>query len=100
VAQQVCWEQKPEEHSGAPAQVCPLLLRPQEPLLLQTAGEAQSASETQEFLQTLRPHWYGKHGPAPGVTHFPAPSQVEAAVNTVVPLGQLEPMQVVPCKYF
>jgi hypothetical protein len=69
-------------------------------LLLQTAGEAQSASETQEFLQTLTPHWYGKHGPEPGVTHLPAPSQVEAAVNTVVPPGQLEPTQVVPCKYF
>jgi hypothetical protein len=69
-------------------------------MALQTAGEAQSASEVQEFLQTLTPHWYGKQGPEPGVTHFPAPSQVEAAVNTVVPTGQLEPMQVVPCRYF
>jgi hypothetical protein len=99
VAQQVCCAQKPLPHSAAVAQVWPLLLRPQEPAL-QTAGEAQSASEAQEFLQTLTPHWNGKQGPGAGVTQVPAPSQVEAAVNTVVPTGQLEPMQVVPCRYF
>jgi len=99
VAQQVCCEQKPDEHSAAVPQVRPLLLRPHEPLL-QIAGEAQSASVAQEFLHTLTPHWNGKQGPGAGVTQVPAPSQVEAAVKTVVPAGQLEPMQVVPCRYF
>jgi hypothetical protein len=68
--------------------------------VLQTAGEAQSVAEVQEVLQTLVPHSNGKQGIALGVRHFPAPSQVEAAVNTVVPVGQVEALQVVPDTYF
>jgi hypothetical protein len=66
-------------------------------LLLQTAGEAQSALEVQEFLQMPAPHSYGKQGALFGVTHFPAPSQLEEPVNVEVPLGQTEAAQVVPC---
>src|SRR5580698_10514141 len=96
VWQQVCCEQNPDPHSAAVTQVWPIPLRPQEPLLLQTAGDWQSAFEVQEFLQMLRPHWYGKKGVLFGVTQFPAPSQLEVPVNVDVPLGQLDPMQVVP----
>jgi hypothetical protein len=56
VWQQIDWEQKPDRHSAAVAQACPLFLRPQEPVALQTAGEAQSASAVHEFLHTLTPH--------------------------------------------
>ena len=96
VAQQTDCEQKPDEHSAAVTQACPGGLRPQEPLM-QTAGEVQSALAVQEFLQTLAPHWYGKQGVAFGVTHFPAPSQVDVPVNVDVPPGQVDPRQVVPC---
>jgi hypothetical protein len=96
VAQQYPCAQKFEWHSAAVAQACPFPLRPHEPLM-QTAGEAQSPSTVHEFLHTLAPHWYGKQGLALGVTHLPAPSQAEAAVKVVVPDGQLEPWQVVPC---
>jgi hypothetical protein len=64
---------------------------------MQTAGEAQSELAVQEFLQTLAPHWYGKHGVALGVRHLPAPSQVDVPVNVEVPPGQLDPRQLVPC---
>jgi hypothetical protein len=67
---------------------------------MQSAGEEQSASDVHVFLQTFAPHWYGKQGVAPGVPHFPLPSQVEAAVNTPVPVGQLAATQVVPETYF
>jgi hypothetical protein len=100
VAQQVDCEQKPDEHSAAVAQTWPLGLRPHEPPVLQTAGAAQSELALHDPLQTLTPHSNGKQGMALGVTHFPAPSQVEAAVKTVVPVGQVEPRQVVPWTYF
>jgi len=99
VAQQVPWAQKLDEQSAAVAQVWPSLLRPHEPLT-QTVGAAQSVLALQELLQTLTPHSNGKQEMALGVTHFPAPSQVEAAVKTVVPIPQLEPRQVVPWTYF
>ena len=96
VAQQTDCEQNPEEHSAAVTQACPGGLRPQEPLM-QTAGEAQSELAVQEFLQMFAPHWYGKQGAAFGVTHLPAPSQVDVPVKVEVPPGQVDPRQVVPC---
>ena len=57
VAQQTDCEQNMDEHSAPVTQACPSGLRPQEPLLLQTAGEAQSELVVvQEFLHTLAPH--------------------------------------------
>jgi len=94
VVQQTDCEQKLDEHSAPVTQACPGDLRPQEPLM-QTAGEAQSASAVQEFLQTPTPHWYGKQGLAFGVRHLPAPSQVAVPVNVEVPVGQVEAAQVV-----
>ena len=67
---------------------------------MQSTGETQSAADVHELLQTLVPHSYGEQERASGVMQLPAPSQVEAGVNIVVPLGQLEPKQVVPCTYF
>jgi hypothetical protein len=57
VAQQTDCAQNPDEHSAAVTQAWPDGLRPHDPLLLQTAGEAQSGSAAQEFLQTFVPHW-------------------------------------------
>jgi hypothetical protein len=90
VAQQTDCEQKPDEHSAAVTQAWPGGLS-------QTAGEAQSESTVQEFLQTFVPHWYGKQGAALGVKHLPAPSQVDVPVKVEVPPGHTEPRQVVPC---
>jgi hypothetical protein len=90
--QQKPWAQEsPVMHSTEVTQACPGPLRPQEPLL-QTAGEAQSPSVTQEFLQTLVPQAYGKQGAAFGVMQLPVPSQTEVPVNVDVPVGQLEGM--------
>jgi hypothetical protein len=55
VVQQTDCEQKPDRHSAPVTQAWPGGLSPQDPLM-QTAGEAQSASEVQEFLQTPTPH--------------------------------------------
>ena len=95
--QQTPWAQKPDRHSAAPAQDCPFPLRPHEPLLLHTAGCAQSPSVVQEFLHTVAPHWYGKQGVAFGVTHLPAPSHADTPVNVVEPAGHDDPRHVVPC---
>jgi hypothetical protein len=74
------------------AQAWPFPFSPHEPAM-QTAGEAQSVSAVHEFLQTFTPHWYGKQGAGLGVTHLPAPSQVDPAVKVPVPVGQIEPRQ-------
>jgi hypothetical protein len=95
VPQQKPWAQNPERHSAGPPQVCPFPLSPHEPPM-QTAGEAQSVSTVQAFLQTFVPHWYGKQGVAFGFTQVPAPLQVEPAVKVVDPAGQVEPAHGVP----
>jgi hypothetical protein len=74
-------------------------LRPQEPLLLHTAGGAQSLSVVHEFLHTAAPHWYGKQGDGFGVTHLPAPSHADTPVKVVEPAGHDDPWQVVPWAY-
>ena len=55
VAQQTPWLQKVDLHSAPLAQVRPLSLRPQDPLV-QTAGESQSLLAVQAALQALLPH--------------------------------------------
>jgi len=93
--QQYPWAQKLEPHSALLAQVWPFPLRPHDPLL-QMAGEAQSAFEVQVFLHTPVPHRYGKQEAAAGVTHAPAPLQVDVFVKVVVVEGQVEARQLVP----
>ena len=67
---------------------------------MHTAGDAQSSFDVQAFRQTLVPHWYGKQEMVAGVTQVPAPSQVEAPVDIVVPDGQTGSLQEVPSPYF
>jgi hypothetical protein len=67
---------------------------------LQTAGASQSASAAQLALHAEAPHRKGKHDVAMGVTQAPAPSQVEAGVNVVPPVGQLGSPHGVPCANF
>jgi hypothetical protein len=95
LAQQTPCAQKPDRHSTAVAHDCPFPLRPHDPLM-QTAGDPQSPSVVHEFLQMPTPHWYGKQGVGLGVRQWPAPSQLEAAVKVVEPVGQVEAWQVVP----
>ena len=76
-------------------QAWPFPLRPHDPLA-QMAGEAQSAFDVQEFLHTPVPHRNGKQVLAAGVTHLPAPSQVDVFVKVVVVDGQVEARQLVP----
>jgi hypothetical protein len=99
VAQQIPWLQKVDLHSVPLAQVRPLSLRPQEPLV-QTAGGSQSLFAVQAALQALVPQTYGKHEPEAGVTHLPAPSQVAVPVNVTEALGQLALLHEVPLTYF
>jgi hypothetical protein len=98
-SQQTPCAQNPETHSAPSAQVLPKPLSPHEPFV-HTAGAAQSRSPVHAALQTLPPHWKGKHELAAGVTQAPLPSHVEPGVNVVVPGRQLEPAHAVPCEYF
>ncbi len=96
VAQQTDCEQNPDEHSAAVTQACPVGLRPQEPLM-QTAGRgAVRVWRCRSSCRRSSPHWYGKQGAAFGVTHLPAPSQIDVPVKVEVPPGQVDPRQVVP----
>ena len=99
VLQQTPSAQNPDWHSAPVAHAFPSALSPQEPLV-HTAGEAQSESAVQVALQTLAPHWNGKHELVAGVTHAPAPSQVDVGVNCVVVAGQVDALHVVPFAYF
>jgi hypothetical protein len=99
VAQQTPWLQNVDLHSVPLAQVRPLSLRPQEPLL-QTAGGSQSLLLVQADLHVLVPQRYGKQELEAGVTQVPAPSQVEVPVKVTVALGQLALLHEVPLTYF
>jgi hypothetical protein len=77
----------------------PKPLSPHEPFV-HTAGAAQSRSVVHAALQTSPPHWKGKHELAAGVTHAPWPSQAEPGVKVVVLVGQVDPSQEVPWRYF
>ena len=70
------------------------------PPLLHVAGATQSASEPHALLQTFVPHWYGAHELEVAGRQVPSPSQVRAAVNESVPVGQLAAWQPVPRTYF
>jgi hypothetical protein len=98
VLQQTPWAQMVDPHSAPSAQVAPSGFSPQEPAL-QTAGDAQSASAVQVFLQTAVPQVKGKHDDDAGVTQAPAPSQADPGVKVVLPAGQVESRQGVPCGY-
>ena len=63
------------------------------------SGVAQSASAVQVDLQATTPHLNGKQELGGGVTHAPAPSQVDAGVSVIVLAGQLAAAQGVPCAY-
>jgi hypothetical protein len=91
--------QNPDWHSAPVAHALPSVLSPHEPFV-HTAGEAQSPSVVQVFLQTPVPHRNGKHELVAGVTQAPAPSQVDVAVNWVVVAGQVDGLQLVPLTYF
>ena len=99
VLQQIPREHMPLLHSTPSTQVPPFGLRPQEPLLPQTPGGAQSASAVQVDLQVVAPQRKGKQEVAVGTTHDPAPSQVDWPVWVVVPAGQVAAPQEVPCAY-
>ena len=79
VAQHTPWAQMPLVHSGPLAQAAPFDFSPHEPLL-QVANGAQSALLAQVALQALVPQANGKQEEDAGVTHVPAPSQVEPGV--------------------
>jgi hypothetical protein len=61
---------------------------------------AQSALDLQVELHTAAPHAKGKQFVAPGVTHLPAPSQVDWAVDVVVPAGHVGSAHFVVALYF
>ena len=96
VAQQTPCSQNALWQSPGAAQLAPIGRRPHEPLR-QTFGGAQSPSAAQVDLQAATPHLNGKHELAAGVTHTPAPSQVDAGVSVIPLAGQLASAQGVPC---
>jgi hypothetical protein len=98
--QTFCFEQtRPDAHWLLAEQGPPLGSRPQEPLM-QVAFAAQSPLALHVALQAATPQAYGKHIVEVAVTHLPAPSQVEAFVNVVVPAGQVGAAHVVLAAYF
>jgi hypothetical protein len=86
-------------HSVPSLHVAPGGLRPHDPAL-HTEGATQSASPVQVALHEEAPHLKGAHDVDGGVTHAPAPSQLEAAVYVVPFAGQLAPPHGVPSAYF
>ena len=82
VAQQIPCSQKPELHSPAAAQVAPIGLRPQLPLL-QTLGDAQSAAVVQVVLHAPVAAGVGRAADVVAVWQVPVPLQVRAGVNVV-----------------
>lgn len=99
VRQQTPCAQTPVVHSVPSLHVPPGDLRPHDPAL-HTDGATQSASAVQVALHEEAPHLYGAHDVDGGVTHAPAPSQLEAGVCVVPFAGQLAPPHGVPCAYF
>jgi len=73
-------------------------LSPHEPFV-QVALGAQLMMTPQLTLQVVPPHEYGKHVVDAGVEQWPAPSQVDCAVDVVVPAGQVGSLHLVPDAY-
>jgi hypothetical protein len=98
--QTFCAEQtSPEAHWLVAVQGPPFGSRPHEPLM-QVAFGAQSAVAVQVALHAATPQAYGKHDATLGVTHLPAPSQLDLPVNVVVPDGQVGSAHFVLAAYF
>jgi hypothetical protein len=95
VLQQAPCAQVPLTHSVPSPQMAPSGLRPQDPPLHEPGG-AQSASAVQVDLHAAVPQRKGKQVFAAGVTHVPAPSQLEAGVSVAVPIGQFAAWHGVP----
>lgn len=77
--QQIPWAQKPLRHSAPDEQAAPLLTLPQE-FDWQRLGVRHCASVEQALKHLLPLQTYGLQGSASGVTHRPAPSQLEPGV--------------------
>jgi hypothetical protein len=90
---------RPAAHWLVAVQAPPFGSRPHEPLM-QVALAAQSALAVQVALQAATPQEYGKHEVTFGVTHLPAPSQLDLPVKFIVPAGQVAFAQFVPAAYF
>jgi hypothetical protein len=95
VLQQAPCAHMPLTHSVPSPQIAPSGLRPHDPPT-QEPGGAQSASAVHVDLHAAVPQRNGKHVFAAGVTHVPAPSQLETGVSVAVPVGQLAAWQGVP----
>jgi hypothetical protein len=75
-------------------------LRPHEPFMHVALG-AHVMMSPQLTLQLPAPlQEYGKHDVDVGVEQWPAPSQVDCAVDVVVPTGQVASLHLVPDAYF
>jgi hypothetical protein len=94
-SQQTPCSQKFERHSSFLRQTAPFDLRPHDPFT-QTAGDWHWLSAVHDGRHASVPQMNGKHGLAPGVTHVPAPSQVDSAVPCIVAEGQVAGLQGVP----
>jgi hypothetical protein len=98
------FEQTPVWHWLVAVHEPPGPLRPQEPEpieIVQVALGAQTLGAVQFPLQAAaEPHVLGKHDPAAGVAQWPAPSQVDWAVITMPPGGQVWSRHFVPAMYF
>jgi len=99
VAQQTPCRQKPDLHSAPSAQTVPGSFRPHD-AFVQTAGEAHCVFAVQVVKHAAEPQRNGAQFRAAGFTQVPLPSQVEAAVNVVVPTGQVAAAHDVPLAYF
>src|SRR6476469_8950497 len=76
VWQQTPCSQKFERHSSCLRQTAPFGLRPQDPFT-HTAGDWHWLSAVHDGRHAFAPQVNGKQGFAAGVTHVPAPSQVD-----------------------
>jgi hypothetical protein len=100
VAQQTPCEQAPELHVAPVVHAVPLGARPQLfVVVLQVAGDAQSASAAQVALQASPAALQAKGAQLVGVAalHVPAPSQARAAA--AAPLAQVAAPHTVPAAY-
>ena len=98
-SQQTPCSQNVERHSSCLRQTAPFGLRPQDPFT-HTAGDWHWLSAVHDGRHAFVPHVKGKQGFAAGVTHVPAPSQVDSGVACCVADGQLAARHAVPEPHF
>ena len=94
-SQQTPCSQKLERHSSFLRQTAPFGLRPQDPFM-QTAGDWHLLSAVHDGRHASVPQVNGKQAFAAGVTHVPAPSQVDSGVACWVADGQVAARHAVP----